>query len=50
MDWFKQRDNFFLKFKTVLEAAGFKQSEAESCLCFKAVENYFVLLVVHVDD
>jgi NAD(P)H-flavin reductase len=50
MDWFKQRDRFFLKFKTVLEAAGFKQSEAEPCLFFKAVENYFVLLVVHVDD
>jgi hypothetical protein len=41
---------FFLKFKTVLEKAGFKQSDAEPCLFFKAVEDYFVLLVLHVDD
>jgi hypothetical protein len=40
----------FLKFKNVLEVAGFKQSEAEPCLFYKAVENCFVLLVVHVDD
>jgi NAD(P)H-flavin reductase len=41
---------FFLKFKTVLEKAGFKQSDAEPCLFFKAVEDYYVLLVLHVDD
>jgi hypothetical protein len=40
----------FLKFKNVLEVAGFKQSEAEPCLCYKAVESYFVLVVVHIDD
>jgi NAD(P)H-flavin reductase len=40
---------FFLKFKTVLEAAGFKQSKAEPCLFYKVVD-YLVLLVVHVDD
>jgi hypothetical protein len=33
-----------------LEEAGFKQSKAEPCLFYKAVDNYFVLLVVHVDD
>jgi NAD(P)H-flavin reductase len=41
---------FFLKFKAVLEKAGFKQSDAEPCFFFKAVEDYYVLLVVHVDD
>jgi Reverse transcriptase (RNA-dependent DNA polymerase) len=41
---------FFLKFKTLFEAAEFKHSEAEPFLCYKAVDNYFVLLVVHVDD
>jgi Reverse transcriptase (RNA-dependent DNA polymerase) len=41
---------FLLQFKTVLEKAGFKQSDAEPCLIFKAVEDYYVLLVVHMDD
>jgi Reverse transcriptase (RNA-dependent DNA polymerase) len=41
---------FFLKLKAVLEKAGFRQSDAEPCLFFKAIEDYYVLLVVHVDD
>jgi Reverse transcriptase (RNA-dependent DNA polymerase) len=41
---------FFLKFKTVLEKAGFKENDAEPCLFFKTVEDYYVLLVVDVYD
>jgi hypothetical protein len=38
------------KFKKILLKIFFTQSDAEPCLFFKAVENYLVLMVIHVDD
>jgi hypothetical protein len=41
---------FFLELKQILVKVGFTQRDAEPCLFFKAVENYLVLMVIHVDD
>jgi hypothetical protein len=40
----------FLKFKSILIGAGLTQCKAVPCLFFKTVNNYMIMMAIHVDD
>jgi hypothetical protein len=50
MAWFKQHNNSFLKFKSILISVGFTQCKAEPCLFFKTVNGVMIMMAIHVDD